>query len=293
MSLTPTLLHRPSLKFFTSHPPELKSINSTFFVDSSSSKLSPFGGFVSKKGFFDKNSVLGPNNMFKLNKPCALKGDDGDKGVKVLQQEAFDNGSSKFGQEFLDDGLEATLNRLSKWLVAALFGGVILWRHDAEALWAAMGSVVNVMLSLKLKRILNQERPVSNLKSDPGMPSSHAQSIFFTVMFTILSIIEWLGMNEITITISALGLAFGSYLSWLRVSQLYHTLSQVVVGAVLGSIFSILWYLSWDAVVLKAFNSSFWVQAIVILGAAGFCLGFLVYVVRYWFKDEDEDEVSN
>jgi dolichyldiphosphatase len=65
------------------------------------------------------------------------------------------------------------------------------------------------------------------------------------------------------------------------------------VGAVLGSIFSILWYLSWDAVVLKAFNSSFWVQAIVILGAAGFCLGFLVYVVRYWFKDEDEDEVSN
>ncbi len=81
--------------------------------------------------------------------------------------------------------------------------------------------------------------------------------------------------------------------SWLRVSQLYHTLSQVVVGAVLGSIFSILWYLSWDAVVLKAFNSSFWVQAIVILGAAGFCLGFLVYVVRYWFNDEDEDEVSN
>lgn len=112
MSLTPTLLHRPSQKFFPSHPPELKSINSTFFVDSSSSKLSPFGGFVSKKGFFDKNCVLGPNNMFKLNKPCALKGDDGDKGVKVLQQEAFDNGSSKFGQEFLDDGLEATLNRL-------------------------------------------------------------------------------------------------------------------------------------------------------------------------------------
>ena len=76
--------------------------------------------------------------------------------------------------------------------------------------------------------------------------------------------------------------------SWLRVSQLFHTVSQVVVGAVLGTIFSILWYLSWDAIVLKAFMSSFWVQAIVVLGAAGFCLGFLVHVVRYWLRDEDE-----
>ncbi|KAK4599860.1 hypothetical protein RGQ29_009777 [Quercus rubra] len=96
------------------------------------------------------------------------------------------------------------------------------------------------------------------------------------------------GINEITIAIGVLALAFGSYLSWLRVSQLFHTVSQVVVGAVLGTIFSILWYLSWDVIVLKAFIFSFWVQAIVVLGAAGFCLGFLVHVVRYWLRDEDE-----
>ena len=71
--------------------------------------------------------------------------------------------------------------------MAALFGGVILWRHDAEALWMAMGSIVNALLSVGLKRVLNQERPVAGLKSDPGMPSSHAQSIFFTVVFTIAS----------------------------------------------------------------------------------------------------------
>lgn len=75
----------------------------------------------------------------------------------------------------------------SKWLVAAVFGIILLLRHDGEALWAASGSVVNAGLSTVLKRVLNQERPVSTIRSDPGMPSSHAQSIFYTVMFCIVS----------------------------------------------------------------------------------------------------------
>lgn len=75
----------------------------------------------------------------------------------------------------------------SKWLLSGLFGVIIIWRHDSEALWAAMGSVLNALLSTVLKRILNQERPIPSLKSDPGMPSSHAQSIFFIVSFIILS----------------------------------------------------------------------------------------------------------
>lgn len=78
-------------------------------------------------------------------------------------------------------------NMQSKWLIAVLFGVVLLWRHDAEAVWVAMGSVLNSALSVTLKRILNQERPTANLRSDPGMPSSHAQSIFFAVVFVILS----------------------------------------------------------------------------------------------------------
>lgn len=70
--------------------------------------------------------------------------------------------------------------------MAALFGLVILWKHDAEALWAAMGSVVNAWLSTVLKRLLNQDRP-SALRSDPGMPSSHAQSIFYAAVFSVAS----------------------------------------------------------------------------------------------------------
>lgn len=207
--------------------------------------------------------------------------DGGDEGAGILEQEAFISVSSVS----MANGLEGALNRLSKWLVAAVLCAIILWRHDAEALWAAMGSVVNSGLSIMLKRILNQARPVSTLRSGPGMPSSHSQSIFFIVIFAILSVVQWLGINELTLFISGLVLAVGSYLSWLRVSQQLHTVSQVVVGAVLGLVLSITWFWSWDEFVHKAYISSIWVRMFVITGAAVFCLSFILYVVRYWFDD--------
>lgn len=75
----------------------------------------------------------------------------------------------------------------SKWFIAAAFGAIIIWRHDGEAVWAVMGSVMNAILCVILKRTLNQERPNATLRSDPGMPSSHAQSITYTTMFIVLS----------------------------------------------------------------------------------------------------------
>lgn len=209
--------------------------------------------------------------MTELVRTSAFRNGNDDEGATMIEEEAFITGSSEFPADIVAGGLEATLNRLSKWLVAALFGIVILWRHDAESLWAAMGSVLNTVLSVTLKQILNQERPVSALRSGPGMPSSHAQSIFFTVVFTILSVVEWLGINGLTLTISGLALALGSYLSWLRVSQQFHTISQVLVGSAVGSVFCILWLWSWEAFVLNAYTSYLWVRVLVIVGAVGFC----------------------
>ncbi|KAG5535929.1 hypothetical protein RHGRI_023641 [Rhododendron griersonianum] len=228
-----------------------------------------------------------PNTMSGSTPTCALGdnsiGDEAAAAAAAFEHESFIN---EFRPNSTAEGLEATLNRLSKWLVAALFGAVLICRHDAEALWAAIGSVLNTGLSTVLKRVLNQERPVSNLRSDPGMPSSHAQSIFFTVIFVVVSMLQWLGVNGLAITLSGLALAFGSYLSWLRVSQHLHTISQVVVGAVLGSAFSILWFWSWDAIVLKAFISYLWVRIVIVLGATIFCVGFLIHVVQHWFVDQ-------
>ncbi|XP_047261075.1 lipid phosphate phosphatase epsilon 2, chloroplastic-like [Capsicum annuum] len=111
-----------------------------------------------------------------------------------------------------------------------------------DALWATSGGVLNAYLSTALKGILNHERPVSTLRSDPGMPSSHAQLIFYSVAFCIISMVKYMGFNGITAVTGVLIFAMGSYLSWLRVSQRLHTLNQVIVGAVLGFCFSIFWF---------------------------------------------------
>lgn len=74
--------------------------------------------------------------------------------------------------------------------------------------------------------------------------------------------------------------------SWLRVSQRLHTLNQVMVGAAVGSTFGALWFMLWHSLVQEAFASSVPVQIAVILGSAIFCVGFVLYMIRHWLKDE-------
>ncbi|EEF40817.1 conserved hypothetical protein [Ricinus communis] len=279
MVATVALLHKPTFKLSFSRPSKLDSCKSTLLLRLPASRSIFFSGFGSKKAV--------SKTMTEMVWTSAFRSGDGEENVKILQPDTLADDSSDFRSQLMARGFEPLLNRLSKWLVAALFGVVLLWRHDAEALWIAMGSVLNAILSVTLKRVFNQERPFATAKSDPGMPSSHAQCIFYTVVFCSLSVTEWLGVNEFTLLISGLNLALGSYFSWLRVSQQYHTASQVVVGAAAGSLFSFLWYWLWQTIVLDEFNSSLWVRIVVVFAAFSFCLGFLLYVIRHWLKDEE------
>ncbi|KAJ4782526.1 hypothetical protein LUZ62_040688 [Rhynchospora pubera] len=216
--------------------------------------------------------------MAELNKPNALEQGDG-----VLRDGYLESSSASSSSSLRS--LESALNKSSKWLAAALFGLMILWKHDAEVLWAAMGSVINAWISVTLKRILNHERP-SGLRSDPGMPSSHAQSMFYISVFAVLSLIQWLGFNFWSLPLGAVILASGSYFSWLRVSQQLHTTNQVLVGALLGTVISIAWFWLWHACLYDAFVSSIWVRIIVVLGSISFCAAFVIYVAQNWLSDE-------
>ncbi|KAM1529236.1 hypothetical protein ACFX1Z_018466 [Malus domestica] len=293
-SAATNFFHHPNLRIFHRRSCWLKSLKPISFPRIPTKKLDSSGGFVPKKAVSGQRSrVMGSNSMVELIKMLPFRNADGEDGGGELHREDYIDGTSELSPLVVDNGLESKLNRLSKWIISALFAVVILWRHDGEAIWAAMGSVVNSILSVILKRILNQERPIPSLRAEPGMPSSHAQSIFYIVTFTIWSIVEWLGMNEISLTVTAFALAFGTYFSWLRVSQKLHTLSQIVVGAAFGTIFAIFWFWTWNAFVEKAFVSSLWVQIVVSVGAAGFCLGFVVHVIRYWLKDESYSRGSS
>ncbi|KAG2301014.1 hypothetical protein Bca52824_029665 [Brassica carinata] len=265
------LFHQPTCSFYLSPSSAPRSWSSIIFP-------------LNRRRFC---SFSAPKTMADLVKTThAWRDGDGDgeeERFQAFEQEAFMN------NDLVSDaggGINAVANRLSKWVVAALFGSVLLLRHDGAALWAVIGSVSNSALSVALKRILNQERPVATLRSDPGMPSSHAQSISFISLFTLFSVMEWLGTNQLSLFLTGLILALASYFTWLRVSQKLHTASQVVVGAIVGSLYSTLWYITWNSFVLQAFPSSFSVQVAVFTAAAASALGFAVYVLLNWFKDD-------
>jgi len=182
--------------------------------------------------------------------------------------------------------VEAALNRMSKWLVSGSFAFAAIWKHDAEIMWVLLGAVGNSLLSLVLKKMLNHERPAPALRSDPGMPSSHAQSIFYATTILALSLYYWLGTNYLTMILGPATLLVAAYLSWLRVSQRLHTLNQVTVGAVVGSAFGALWFVLWHWLVQEAFASSLLVRIAVILGSTTFCVSFVIYIIHHWLKDE-------
>ncbi|KAM3363097.1 hypothetical protein P3S68_017951 [Capsicum galapagoense] len=176
----------------------------------STCKLDVSSKFMSKKSI-SQCTLIPIVMMDSIDNRAA--GRDESVSIEGLEQEALVGGS----MDFSSGGLEATLNCLSKWLVAAVYGIILLWRHDMDALRAISGGVLNAYLSTALKGILNHERPVSTLRSDPGMPSSHAQSIFYSVAFCIISMVKYMGFNGITAVTGVLIFAMGSYFSWLRV----------------------------------------------------------------------------
>eukprot|EP00656_Telonema_subtile_P005081 TRINITY_DN12306_c0_g1_i2.p1 TRINITY_DN12306_c0_g1~~TRINITY_DN12306_c0_g1_i2.p1 ORF type:complete len:234 (-),score=37.40 TRINITY_DN12306_c0_g1_i2:102-803(-) len=146
-----------------------------------------------------------------------------------------------------DASLEPMLS--TKWTVAGLTSCVLVWRRDAFMILLVVGAGLAGITSKFLKFVLDQRRP-SDSKGDPGMPSSHATSLFF-MTWTVAqrwlrtpTDLEWLStvglpLSAETATCGIMGLA--TVLTLSRVRARYHTIEQVLAGCVLGLVLSTGW----------------------------------------------------
>nr|GEW35046.1 lipid phosphate phosphatase epsilon 2, chloroplastic [Tanacetum cinerariifolium] len=268
-----------AVELIINHPPTFKHCHNLSNLLRKTSFRRPFFHTLKESKYSYKKS-------FKLEQRTAAgsigTGGDGEHtspAISAFKRETLiDNDGASY--QVTVGGLHSVFNRASKWVVAVTLSGLIFLRHDGLALWGATGSVLNYMLVIALKHILKQERPISDVNLGHGMPSSHAQNIFYTIFFVIMSVIEWQGLNSVTAVLSLLAAALGSYFSWLRVLLRYHTVSQVVVGAILGSLFSVVWFRSWETIVEKAFYSNISVRIFVVIGAACCCLELISSVLK-------------
>jgi hypothetical protein len=126
----------------------------------------------------------------------------------------------------------------------------LLWNNHNLFFYYTLGIFVNAILNLILKTIIQQPRPTEDVAKFNlalthgkrflfkdgipfdifGMPSGHAQSAFFSTAFIYFS----LRQENL--------LYFYSLFSLLIISQRivfkFHTILQVIVGAIVGSLFA-------------------------------------------------------
>ncbi|XP_022820715.1 dolichyldiphosphatase 1-like [Spodoptera litura] len=152
---------------------------------------------------------------------------------------------------------------LSPFGIGAGFVALILFRRDLHTITFFTGTLVNEVLNIILKHIVCEARPLSrgNLYNEYGMPSSHAQFVWFFsiyVFYFVLIRLHHINNNSI---ISALWrviivggcMCLALLVSIARVYLHYHTTSQVVVGGIVGFIFATVWF----AIVHRVFTPLF------------------------------------
>ncbi|XP_044268430.1 dolichyldiphosphatase 1-like [Tribolium madens] len=136
--------------------------------------------------------------------------------------------------------------------IGAGFVALILFRRDLHTITFFLGTLCSEALNYFLKHTICEERPMrrTDLYGEYGMPSSHAQFVWFFATYVIYfvfirlhhmnnnTIIE--NVSKILIISSSLVMALLVCVS--RIYLQYHTISQVLCGAFVGILFATFWF---------------------------------------------------
>ena len=126
------------------------------------------------------------------------------------------------------------LGKSTKSVVTSAAITSILYSRTLKPFYYVAMGVVNAFLSKLLKQLIRQPRPTQNSNSvtEYGMPSSHAQSLFY---FTTVIIANF---RSNSILISSVLMYSILAASWRVVSGL-HSLEQTIFGSLVGAVFGL------------------------------------------------------
>ncbi|CAL7933405.1 unnamed protein product [Xylocopa violacea] len=136
--------------------------------------------------------------------------------------------------------------------IIAGFITLILFRRDLHTITFFSGIIINECINFILKHTICEARPMTRdtVHVEYGMPSMHAQFMWFFATYTTLFICMRLHHNNNSsilekfwrITIIAACIIIAILVTYSRVYLLYHTSSQVLCGAFIGIILGTIWF---------------------------------------------------
>lgn len=127
----------------------------------------------------------------------------------------------------------------TRWVVSGALALAFVWRADVLTTRMIVGGIVSAIGVKIVKRLLKQPRPPGASLTDGGMPSSHAQSLFFFATF--LSAHCW-STEWWPIVSSVLLMSMALWQSARRVSKGLHTKEQIAVGMLMGIANALIWF---------------------------------------------------
>lgn len=177
----------------------------------------------------------------------------------------------------------AAINGATKWAVSSAVFATLAWRRDVRSCWCVAGSIVSAFNCKVLKRAINQSRPEGARKVDPGMPSSHAQSLGFLSAYLALELAaaasSGSGGGGGWGVAAAAALVGGVFLSSLRVVLDFHTPAQVVAGHAMGAASAGAWRWLGEAHALLALQPGSWAAGSLYAGTAVLSSAFAVHAL--------------
>ncbi|KAI7850925.1 PAP2 domain protein [Circinella umbellata] len=133
---------------------------------------------------------------------------------------------------------------LSPLAILVFYASIILSRREIAGITMLIGQLVNEGINFTLKEYLQIARPHAHLGDGYGMPSSHAQFIWFFAIYGSLYLSKNIKVDHVIekriILFAMFSLAIAVCYS--RIYLGYHSLLQVIAGGCAGCIFGLLWY---------------------------------------------------
>ena len=121
----------------------------------------------------------------------------------------------------------------------------LIWERKPYLIMYILGMILNMVLNGSLKMWIRQPRPKHQIDfmdnetltgvNRYGMPSGHAQMSFFSIVYLLC-------MKRPTQLYMLVFIVIGCLTLYQRVKFGRHTIEQVVIGTIIGSIFSYMVY---------------------------------------------------
>lgn len=147
-------------------------------------------------------------------------------------------------------GMFLAILSLAPFAICTGFITLIIFRRDLHTIAFFVGVFINDCINLVLKYTICQARPIERdgLHTQYGMPSMHAQHMWFFAIYVTLFVYVRLNYSctiferiwRITVACGCITTAL--LISYGRVYLLYHSITQVLCGALIGVALGIIWF---------------------------------------------------